>query len=165
MVAIGRVTGQTIAENRDGVTAVRLLQVEMSAPGDVQTVQYMPMAGDDSPPQNGDLVAVLSIGPAFQVALAVQDSVVPSMAAGEKKVYARDGAGDIAAFLNLRASGDLELNGSGNSAVTFAQLKTVIDAFVIALNALFATKLDGGGAAGLLTLDITAAESPTVKLP
>ena len=165
MVAIGRVTGQTIAENRDGAADVRLLQVEMSAPGDVQTVQYMPMAGDDSPPQNWDRVVVLPIGSAFRVALAVQDTVAPSMPAGEKKVYARDGAGDIAAFLNLRAGGDLELNGSGNSAVTFAQLKTVIDAFVLALNAVFASKLDGPGNAGVLTFDITPAESPTVRLP
>ena len=165
MVAIGRVAGQTIGENRDGAASVRLLQVEMSAPGDIQTVQYMPMAGDDSPPQIGDLVVVLPIGPAFQIALAVQDSVVPSMGAGEKRLYSRDGAGAEAASVILRADGNMELNGAGNSAVTFADLKTVIDAFVIALNALFATKLDGGGTAGTLAFDISPAESPTVKLP
>ena len=165
MVTIGRVTGQAIGENRDGAASVRLLQVEMSAPGDIQTVQYMPMAGDDSPPQNGDLVAVLSIGPAFQIALAVQDTVVPSMPAGEKRLYSRDGAGAEAASVTLRAGGNAELNGAGNSAVTFAQLKAVIDAFVLSLNALFATKLDGSGTAGLLTFDIAPAESPTVRLP
>ncbi|GAH42743.1 unnamed protein product, partial [marine sediment metagenome] len=36
---------------------------------------------------------------------------------------------------------------------------------VTAINAAFATKLNGAGAAGGLALDISLAESPTVKVP
>lgn len=164
MAAIGEVTGQEIRENRDGAADVRLLQVRMSNDSDIQTVQYMPMSGDDSPPQIGDLVVILSIGTAFQVALGLQDSVAPSMSAGEKKVYSRDSGGSIAAFIDLLASGDLELNGNANTAVRFADLNTQLQLLVTAINALFGTKLDGSGTAGTLTLDLSATESPTVKL-
>lgn len=164
MAAIGEITGQEIKENRDGAADVRLLQVRMSNDSDIQTVQYMPMSGDDSPPKNGDLVVVLSIGTAFQVAIGLQDSVPPSMPEGEKRVYSRDSGGNIAAFIDLLASGDLELNGNANTAVRFADLNTQLQSLVTAINALFATKTDGSGTAGTLTLDISGAESPTVKL-
>ena len=108
MVDIGTVTGQEIRKNRDGGADVRLLQVQMVG-NDVQTVQYMPMAGDDSPPQIGDKVAVVPIGPAFQVALGIQDSVVPSVAAGEKKFYSRDENGEIIAFVHLKTDGEITL--------------------------------------------------------
>ncbi|MEE8206713.1 MAG: hypothetical protein V3T82_07170 [Nitrospinaceae bacterium] len=164
MVAIGTVTGQEIRKNRDGAANVRLLQVQLSNASDIQTVQYLPMAGDDSPPQIGDLVVVVPIGPAFMVALGVQDSVVPTMSAGERKIYSRDGSGDIAAFINLLAGGDLELNGNANTAVRFTPLDTALQALVIAINAALATKADASGTAGALTLDISGAESSTVKL-
>ena len=164
MAAIGEVTGQEIRENRDGAADVRLLQVRMSNDSDIQTVQYMPMAGDDSPPQIGDTVVIIGIGTAFQVAIGLQDSVVPSMPEGEKKIYSRDSGGSIAAFINLLADGNLELNGSADSAVRFAILDTQLQALVTAINAAFATKSDGSGTAGTLTLDLSNAESPTVKL-
>ena len=113
MVDIGTVTGQEIRPNRDGGVDVRLLQVQMVG-NDVQTVQYMPMAGDDSPPQVGDKVAVMPIGPAFQVAIGIQDSVIPSVAAGEKRMYARDENGAVIASVHLKADGEATiLNANG----------------------------------------------------
>ena len=97
MVILGTVTGQEIKKNRDGGVEVRLLQVQISNEVDIRTVQYMPMSGDDSPPQTGDKVVVMDIGHAFQVALGVQDSVVPSVAAGERKMFSRDASGAVAA--------------------------------------------------------------------
>jgi len=110
MVDIGTVTGQEIRENRDGGVDVRLLQVRMAG-DDIQTVQYMPLAGDDSPPMVEDLVAVVPIGPAFQVALGVRDSVVPSAAVGEKRIYSRDASGAIIASAHLKADGAIALEG------------------------------------------------------
>ena len=167
MAAIGEVTGQEIRENRDGAADVRLLQVRMSNDSDIQTVQYMPMSGDDSPPQNGDLVVVLSIGTAFQVAIGIQDSVVPSMSAGEKKIYSRDSGGAVAAFINFLAGGDLELNGDANTAVRFAALQTAFDGLKADFNAHVHTNPEGGNVGPAVpqnTSDITGAESPTVKL-
>jgi hypothetical protein len=129
------------------------------------------MSGDDSPPQNGDNVVVLDIGPSFRVAVAVQDSVVPSMPAGEKKIFSRDGSGAIAAFVNLLAGGDLELNGNFDTAVRFAALKTEFDELKGVVNS--HTHLYNPGPGGPTptavgtpqsAADLTGAESATVKL-
>lgn len=169
MQITGIVKGQEIKKNRDGLPDVRLLQVELSNESDVQTVQYMPMSGDDSPPQNGDTVVVLDIGSAFLVAVGVQGSVVPSMQSGEKKLFSRDGAGDIAAFVNFLTGGNLELNGNTYSAVRFAELQTAFNQ----LKSDFDLHVHGGVQTGAgstaapvpSTADITPAESVTVKLP
>lgn len=164
MVTIGTVTGQEVRKNRDGFADVRLLQVRMTNDTDIQTVQYMPTSGDDSPPQIDDLVVILSLGTAFRVAVGVQDSVTPIAAPGERRLYSRDGDGDLAAVIALLANGNMELNGNADSAVRHAALNTALQGLVTAINSVLATKLNGAGAAGLLTLDLSAAESPTVKL-
>ena len=169
MALIGEIVGQEVRNNRDGGVDVRLLQVRISNDSDIQTVQYMPTSGDDSPPQNGDNVVVIGIGPAFQVAFAVQDSVVPSMVAGEKKLYSRDSGGAISAFINFLASGILELNGNADFAVRFSNLETMITN----LN----TKYDAhthadpvSGSTGIpsnapLGLDISGAKIDEIKVP
>ena len=160
----GRVTGQEIKPNRDGGVDVRLLQVNLNTDQrpDIHTVQYFPMSGDDSPPQNGDRVIVLSIGQSFKIAIAVQDSVIPSMPAGEKKSFSRDSAGDIAAFINFLAGGDLELNGNAYTAVRFAELQTAFDQ----LKSDYNSHVHGAssGPNPTTSADITPAESATVKL-
>jgi hypothetical protein len=169
MVMIGTVTGQEIKKNRDGGVEVRLLQVQLSNESDTQTVQFFPLSGDDSPPQINDKVVVLPIGPAFKVALAIQDSVVPSMGAGEKKLYSRDSNGVIAAFINFLSNGNLELNGDAKSAVRFEDLKTAFNQ----LKTDFDTHNHPTAPTGPVstpstapsTADITPAESSTVKLP
>lgn len=116
MVDIGTVTGLDIRKNRDGGADVRLLQVQMVG-DDVQTVQYMPMAGDDSPPQVGDKVAIIPIGPAFQVAVGVQDSVTPSAAAGERLLYSRDASGALIASVHLKKNGAILISNALASVV------------------------------------------------
>ncbi len=169
MVALGTVTGQEIRKNRDGVANVRLLQVRLSNDSDIQTVQYMPTAGEDSPPQIGDLVAIVAFGPSFLVAVGIQDSVVPTMGAGEKKVYSNDGAGAILAFINFLAGGDLELNGNANTAVRFTDLETAFNALKSDYNTHVHAGVTSGGASTAIatpqsTADMSGAESPTVKL-
>lgn len=161
---IGTVKGFQIGPNRDGTNDVLLLQVEMSDPDDIQTVEYYSGAGDDTIPPKGSLVTILSVGPAWKIAIASNDNIAPSMAEGERKIYSSD-SGVIKAFINWLAGGNLELNGNGNSAVTFSALNTALQTLVTAINATFATKINGAGAAGTLTLDISAAEEATVRLP
>lgn len=165
MVNLGTVTGQEVKKNRDGKVQVRLLQVQMTNAEDVQTVQYMPTAGEDAPPRNGDQVAVLEIGPGFKVALGVSDSVVPSAEPGERKTYSRDSQGAIAAFILLAKNGDIELNGNTNTLVRWGPLNTALQAMRTAINAAGAGKLDGSGAAFAVPLDLSLAEEPTVKIP
>ena len=161
---IGTVRGFEIGPNRDGTNNVLLLQVEISDPDDIQTVEYFSGAGDDTIPPEGSLVTILSVGRAWKIAIASNDNITPSMSEGERKIYSSDG-GSIQAFINWLSGGNLELNGNGNSAVTFAALNTALQTLVTAINATFATKLNGSGSPGTLTLNISAAEENTVRLP
>lgn len=135
MVTLGIVTGSEKKKNRDGSIAAVLLQVQMSAVEDVQTVQYMPSSGEDSPPQEGDKVVVLELGTAFKLAVGVQDAIAPAINPGERKVYSRSDAGAIAAFMLLANSGDIEFGG-----VKFT------------VNATGDITLDAGGGAATITI-------------
>lgn len=161
---IGTVRGYNIGKNRDGTGNVLLLQVEMSDPDDIQTVEYMSGAGDDTIPPVGSLVTILSVGRAWKIAIASNDNISPGMSEGERKIYSSDG-GVIQAYINFLSTGVLELNGNGNSAVTYSALNTALQTLVTAINAVLATKLDGVGAVGVLSLDISASEENSVRLP
>jgi hypothetical protein len=169
MTTIGTVTGQEIKTNRDGGVDVRLLQIRMSSDTDIQTVQYFPMSGDDSPPIKGDKVSIISIGDSFKIAIGVQDSIVPSMAEGEKKLYSRDSVGAITAFVNFLASGVLELNGNTDFAVRFNALQTKLTALEAQLIAhVHPGVLTGGASTGPsvtpFDIDISAAKVDEVKV-
>jgi hypothetical protein len=167
MTQIGTITGQEVKKNRDGSIAVRLLQVRISNDSDIQTVQYINPAGEDSVPINGDKVQIFSIGPAFKFAISVEDQVnAASMNAGEKKLYSRDAAGAIAAFINFLINGNLELNGNAYSAVRFEKLETEFNAFKTVFNAHTHPTPPGESQAPTQKYngDISDAESATVKL-
>lgn len=57
----------------------------------------------------------------------------------------------------------IELNGNTKEFVTWTELNTALQLLVTAINAAFATKSNGSGSAGGLTLDISAAKTTTVK--
>lgn len=62
------------------------------------------------------------------------------------------------------ASGKIiNLAGNTKTLVTHSALSTALSTFLTALNALFATKLNGGGSAGTLTLDISTSEATKAK--
>lgn len=161
---IGTVTGYEIGRNRNGTRDVLLLQVRLSEPDDVQTVEYMSATGDDSVPPTGSRVVVLSAGPAWKIAIAAQDEIKPVASEGERILYSQE-SGSIKAFIALRTDGNAEINGDAKTAVRFSDLDTALQNLVAAINVALGTKLDGGGTAGTLTLDLSAAEAATVKLP
>jgi len=86
-----------------------------------------------------------------------------NISAGETAVYSTDANGTVKARIDLDASGNIKLNGATKRLVTYGELNTALGVFLTALNLKFATKLDGGGAAGGLSLDISAAETSTVQ--
>ena len=109
MVITGTVKNTEILTNRNGENTVRMLQVQFSNESDIQSVQYVPLSGDDNPPMIDDKVIVLSLGAAFKVAIAVDDGLTPTMGEGERKLYSRDIDGVIVAFIDLLASGAVQL--------------------------------------------------------
>lgn len=161
-IRIGTVTGRALETNRDSLNEFIMLQVRFFK-DDVQTVQFYSQAGDDTSPPNGTKVIVLELGTAFKVAIASDDVITSSMQPGEKKLYSTVGQ-DIKAFINLLNSGIIELNGNNDFIVRFNALNTALQTFVVDVNAALATKLNGAGSPGVLTLDIGAAKVDEVKV-
>ena len=163
---IGTVTGFEIGKNRDASQDVLLLQVQISEPDDVQTVEYMSAAGDDSVPPIGSRVTILQAGSAWKIAIASQDSIVPSMDEGERKIYSsKDGA--IKAFINWLSTGILELNGNNDFAVRF----NALDAQITVLNSKYDAHFHPDPVSGVtgpptvaLGLDISGAKVDEVKI-
>ena len=164
MVRTGRVRGRELIENRDGSHKVLMLQVEITNARDMQTVQYVSLTGDDSNPPDDSIVYMLDLGPAFKIAFAADDLIEPSMGPGEKKIYSSD-AGAVQAFINLLTTGIIELNGNADFVVRFTALEAQMQILVTAINAAFATKLNGSGSAGGLVLDLSTAKVDEVKVP
>jgi hypothetical protein len=83
---------------------------------------------------------------------------------GETTIFSTtaDGA-TVKARIDLKADGNIYLNGTSKYLVTWGALEQALSTFLTALNAKFATKQDAGGAAGGLTLDISAAKATTLR--
>lgn len=169
MILSGKVTGREIKPNQDGTANKLLLQVEVTDPDDVRTIEAVTQAGDDTNPPNGARVVILSITDNYQVAIGADDGIEPTMDAGEKKLYSVS-SGAIAAYINLLANGDIELNGNANTAVAFAALASGFNQLVTDFNTHVHSGVTSGGASTLIptstsSADISAAEVTEVKLP
>lgn len=101
---IGKITGYEIKKNRDGENNVLLLQVEVSDPDDIQTIEFYQAAGQDSNPPTDSLVAFLAAGNAWKIALGANDGIVPEKEPGEYKIYS-SASGVIKAFFELLKTG------------------------------------------------------------
>lgn len=177
MIRLGTVTGSELKVNKDGLTVVRMLQVQLAEAEDIQDVQLITQVGNESFPEIGSQVIVISINRSFKVAIASDDLIVPSMNTGEKKLYSTAG-GVIMAFINILNSGIIEINGNTDFAVRFnplniefEKLRTEVNAALTILNAHVHT-LAGVGTTDpmatptvLATAEISAAKVNEVKLP
>lgn len=161
MVKQGTVTGREVTTNKDGDTPRLMLQVRFSSDADIQTVEYVPLPGQDESPINGSRVYVIGIDESYKIAIAVNDGVEPTSATGEKYLYSVDDTGVVQAILKLYKSGIIEINGNADFAVRFDALDTALQTMLTALNA----DIIIAGGAGSSTLDISAAKVNEVKLP
>lgn len=64
-----------------------------------------------------------------------------------------------APLVKIDGAATVEINGNTKSFVTHTELDTALQLYVTAVNALFATKLDGSGNPGTAVLNITAAKT------
>lgn len=108
---------------------VRILKVNSN--GAIQNVQLLRNAGEDVNPPNESIVIVLEQDFGFLYGIAVDDLIEPSVAVGEKKIYASDAGGNILGYVHLLANGRVKianqyqnlytiLNGLLNELQTFA---------------------------------------------
>jgi phage gp45-like len=169
VMVTGIVTGREVKKNKDGRVEKLLLQVQITEPDDIQTVEFMNQAGSDINPPDGARVLITQNGDSYKIAICSDDNIVPSMNAGEQKIYSTN-AGSIAAFINLLSTGNIELNGNANTAVAFAALATAFNQLKSDFNSHIHTGVTtGGGTSGTpqtpTAADIAPAEVTEVKLP
>jgi len=133
---------------------------------DVRTVELFSQAGDDSNPAIGCRVNIIPISESYQIGVGVSDDLTPEVSAGEREIYSVDDPVTTKkARLKFDKNGNLILNSGSNHAVQYEAMNTKLQALVTAINAVLATKANGSGSAGTLTLDLSTAEVLSVKLP
>lgn len=149
-MSVGTVRGREIKKNRDGLKKVRVLRVEITDPDDLQDVEQMLHAGVDSSPVNDSKVFVVKSGEAWKIAVGVNDNIEPKAEPGEYEIYSSSGgqkkvrinlkpdgtltietdsnaALEIGGDISIDASGQMILQGGGDNAVRFSELKTAFD--------------------------------------
>jgi len=162
-VAIGIVTGRRIGKNRDGDKDVLILQVSLIENEDTRSIEIF--SSSDFNPANGTRVYICNVSDSYQIAVATSDGITPESEPGEVEIYSTDNPVTAKqARIYLNKDGEIILNQGTKSAVNYVDLNTQLQLLVTAINSALATKLDGGGSAGALTLDLTTAEVPEVKL-
>ena len=162
-MAIGIVTGRRIGKNRDGDKDVLILQVSLIENEDTRSIEIF--SSSDFNPANGTRVYICNVSDSYQIAVATSDGITPESEPGEVEIYSTDNPVTAKqARIYLNKDGEIILNQGTKSAVNYVDLNTQLQLLVTAINSALATKLDGGGSAGALTLDLTTAEVPEVKL-
>jgi phage gp45-like len=106
MIEIGRIIGSEVATNRDSDEPVRLLQVELTALDDVQSVELFTQAGDDNNPPDDAMCMVLTVSDALKIIVAVSDGLEPEVERGERELYSQEN-GEKKARFKLQKDGKI----------------------------------------------------------
>lgn len=167
-IQTGIIKGRETKSNRDGVRDVLLLQVELTDKTDVQTVELMQGAGDQYNPENGSKVLVVSDGPAYKIAIAVDDMTAVSLDIGERAIRSVLN-GEVKSSVLCKTDGNVVINEGVDFAVQFTALKTIIDDLVTALNSHVHTSASTGSPTSApispFSVDMTPAKIDKVRFP
>jgi len=178
-VYTGKVKSSKIETNLDGKKDVRILEIEVTEPDDVQTIQQVLHVGNDNGIVVDSTAIILEISEAFKIAIAFDDGITPEMGEGSKKIYSQEN-GSIKAFINLFSDGNIDLNGDADNVTAFQDMKDAFDSLkdtVQTMTTVFNTHkhtgvLAGGASTGTPassqtppTADMTNAKVDTVRVP
>lgn len=162
-IQTGIIRGRKTEKNRDGIRDVLLLQVELTATDDVQTVELMQGSGDQYNPPDGSKVLVVSNGAAYKIAIAVDDLVALSIEIGERAIRAiLDG--EVKSSVLCKIDGNLVLNEGADFAVQFTAMKTAFEQLVDDHNEHTHTAFNTPPAASS-DADMSGAKVDKVRLP
>lgn len=150
--------------------------------GQTQDVELYGPPGLLSSPVADFRLVVLPVGGSRREAVAVAGHYYAldlEPASGDAILYSVDSSGTVKAKVHLsnsgdvtveaegdvtvEAGGDLKLQGDATGLVRFQQLDSALQSLVTAINSALASKLDSPGSPGALSLDLSAAETPTIK--
>lgn len=141
-----------------------IIQTESSG-GQERNSEMYHNPGISSGPTKSDRIIEVSAGSGVRVAIAAHNyRIEVEVIDGETIIYSTNTAGDtVKSVIKLDNAGNIDLNGDGKKFVTHAELDTALQAFITALNINIGTKLDGAGTPGTASLDISAAETTTIR--
>lgn len=126
MIDIGIVRKSSIGKGYRSEKDAILLDVEMSDPRDIQSVEYLFAQGNCAIPVVGDTVLIHEVWPEYKVATASNFGVVTAIKEGERSVFAvKDG--EVAAVIDFLSSGELVLNQGEDYAVMYGGLQSEFD--------------------------------------
>lgn len=74
---IGIVTGSQLNKNKDGDSLVLLLQVQLTDPDDIQSIEFMRGSNIETKPPKDSAIYIVEAGKAYKIAVAVDDGVLP----------------------------------------------------------------------------------------
>lgn len=84
---IGKIISSAIGKNRNSETKSILLQVQITDPKDIQTIQSVSQSGENSNPPPLSNAFVLQFGSSNMVCLGADDGLTPDVEPGEKEFY------------------------------------------------------------------------------
>ncbi len=136
-----------------------------AAGGQERSTEFYQLPGFAAGPTPDDVPVEVRVGTGGRIIVASQNyKITVDVSAGETLIYSTDAAGEnIKAQIKLDTDGNISINGEDKVFVTHTELNTALQTFVTALNTSLASKLDGSGTTGALTLDISSAATTTVK--
>lgn len=121
----GTIKGFEVTTNRNSEQKVLMLQVEISGPDDIQSVEWYNPGGVQSVPMKGSKIQILQNGAGWKVAVSANDGIDfdESLNEGEKLIY----SGNQDSTIKMLADGTIEVNGKNDNAVRYLELKTAFD--------------------------------------
>jgi delta 1-pyrroline-5-carboxylate dehydrogenase len=169
MIQIGNITGREIEKYKDGDVNRLLLQVKF-LDDDIQQVELINQHGEDVNPADGCRVLIIDITEAYQAAIAITDDLEPEVDPGEKEIYSTDSPVTTKlARIKLDADGNIVHNQGAKSVVTHAELNIALQNLITLLMTHVHTSAAPGNPTSVptapITIDISGAESPTIKVP
>jgi len=106
----GKVTATTIEvpfNAQSGATAQRMLQVNSS--GAAQKAQLIRGSGEDFNPFPGEHAFLFEFDASYLAALATDNNNAPTVAQGERKIYAYDSSGTQLGYIYLKSDGKITI--------------------------------------------------------
>jgi len=164
MIKIGQIKSTVIEKGR------RIIKILRLGRADVQTsFESMPFGVDASPLKNMTAIQVETATKGKTVVIGYINTEQLAEI-GEIRIFAADSTG-VKSFVHCKTNGNVNVNGSANSAVAYAALNITLQQLSLDINAelvkIAAGIATGGGtyAPQPITIDASGSEVQTVKLP
>lgn len=161
---------KTLFQTRGAAPGKSVVVQTNGAGGEERTTEVWHNPGVSSGPTPEDRAAVLEIPAGGRVIVATHNyKIEVDAAAGETIIYSTNAAGDTKqAEIKLTTDGNIDLNGTGRTLVTHAELDTAIQGLVSYINGHthsgVTTGTDPSGPpAAPTSVDISAAEAETLR--